>query len=116
MKRALYILAAIACLFFTTACFAATDEEFINSIRNKATQGDAAAQGSLGYLYETGDGVKQNYVMAKEWYKQACTNGLQLGCDKYDEIVKMGYWKLRVRVKGKERYKETSGMAWYKIS
>ena len=91
MKKALFLLTVMVCLLFASVCFAETDEDFVNSIRNKATQGDAAAQGSLGYLYETGDGVKQNYTMAKEWYKQACTNGLQLGCDKYDEIVKMGY-------------------------
>ena len=91
MKKILYFITVFVCLLSASVCFAESDEEFINSIRNKATQGDAASQGSLGYLYETGDGVVQNYVMAKEWYKQACENGLQLGCDKYDEIIKMGY-------------------------
>ena len=59
--------------------------------RKVAEQGYAHAQYSLGVMYDKGEGVRQNYSKAKEWYGKACNSGLQLGCDRYNEIVKMGY-------------------------
>ena len=38
---------------------------------------------SLGFLYEYGQGVRQNFSTAKEYYGKACDLGLQLGCDYY---------------------------------
>ena len=36
-------------------------------------------------------GVRQNYVVAKEWFGKACDNGYQNGCDAYKELNQQGY-------------------------
>jgi TPR repeat protein len=40
-----------------------------------AEQGDAKAQVFVAYLYETGQGVNQNYSKAAEWYSRAARQG-----------------------------------------
>lgn len=40
-----------------------------------ANKGDPAAQYALGWLYESGQGVKQNYKTAVIWYKKAALQG-----------------------------------------
>ena len=40
----------------------------------------------LGTFYETGDGVRQNNITAKELYGKACDMGLQIGCDNYARL------------------------------
>ena len=40
-----------------------------------AEQGDAAAQYNLGYMYNNGQGVSQNYTQAVYWYKKAAEQG-----------------------------------------
>ena len=59
--------------------------------RKAAEQGDAKAQFNLGVMYEEGKGVRQNLVIAKEWFGKACDNGLQQGCDAYRELNQAGY-------------------------
>ena len=51
--------------------------------RKAAEQGDAHAQLALGWMYVTGQGGRQDVVIAKEWFGKACDNGLQLGCEAY---------------------------------
>ena len=48
-----------------------------------ANQGDAEAQVALGAMYNLGEGVRQNYIVAKEYFGKACDGGLQKGCDGY---------------------------------
>ena len=40
-----------------------------------ATQGNAVAQGNLGWMYELGHGVPQDYAQAVMWYRKAATQG-----------------------------------------
>jgi uncharacterized protein len=40
-----------------------------------AQQGDPQAQVFVGYLYETGQGVQQNYPRAAQWYWKAAEQG-----------------------------------------
>ena len=40
-----------------------------------AEQGNAAAQAYLGFLFETGRGVPQNYTEAAMWYRRAAEQG-----------------------------------------
>ncbi|WP_426614722.1 tetratricopeptide repeat protein [Bradyrhizobium sp. McL0616] len=40
-----------------------------------AERGDAAAQTYLGFLFETGRGVPQNYTEAAMWYRRAAEQG-----------------------------------------
>jgi len=41
-----------------------------------AESGNAEAQNNVGYMYEEGLGVPQNYLLAMNWYRQAADNGL----------------------------------------
>ena len=41
---------------------------------------DAMACNNLGNLYDKGDGVEQNFEVAKKFYERACEMGAQLGC------------------------------------
>ena len=43
--------------------------------RKAAEQGNATAQKKIGYLYECGHGVEQDYQEAMEWYQKACKQG-----------------------------------------
>ncbi|MEM7123557.1 MAG: trypsin-like peptidase domain-containing protein [Pseudomonadota bacterium] len=40
-----------------------------------ASKGDAAAQSYIGYLYEFGLGVQQDYTQAADWYRRAAEQG-----------------------------------------
>jgi hypothetical protein len=40
-----------------------------------ADQGYAAAQSSLGYMYDKGQGVRQDYAEAVKWYRKAADQG-----------------------------------------
>jgi hypothetical protein len=40
-----------------------------------AEQGNAGAQNNLGYMYEKGDGVPQDYAEAVKWYKKSAEQG-----------------------------------------
>lgn len=44
-------------------------------VARQAHAGDAAAQAYLGYMYETGGGVPQNYVEAAKWYRRSARQG-----------------------------------------
>jgi TPR repeat protein len=46
------------------------------ALRKPAALGEARAQNNLGYLYEHGLGVTQNYVEARNWYSKAAAGGL----------------------------------------
>ena len=34
-------------------------------------------------MYGKGEGVRQDYAIAKEWIGKSCDNGFQTGCDGY---------------------------------
>lgn len=44
--------------------------------RPLANQGNAEAQAHLGFLYEHGRGVPQNYTAAAKWYRKAANQGI----------------------------------------
>lgn len=46
----------------------------------------AGACNNLGVLYYNGDGVKQDYKKAMEFFGKACDLGEQKGCDAYKEM------------------------------
>jgi len=41
----------------------------------KAEAGDAEAQSNLGFMYDTGQGVEQDFKEAVEWYQKAADQG-----------------------------------------
>ena len=46
-----------------------------NQIQRLANQGDAEAQFNLGWMYYQGEGVRQDYAKAFEWYKKVANQG-----------------------------------------
>ena len=44
-------------------------------LRPLAEQNHKKAQGTLGWMYEAGKGVRRDYIMAFVWYDLAVTNG-----------------------------------------
>ena len=53
-----------------------------------AEQGDANAQGNLGFMYAFGAGVLKDYVYAHMWGNIAATNGNALGAKLRDDFEK----------------------------
>jgi TPR repeat protein len=47
----------------------------VSRVGPAAEQGDARAQGYLGFMYQYGRGVPQNYGMAVYWYRRAAEQG-----------------------------------------
>jgi uncharacterized protein len=47
----------------------------VRELAPAATRGDARAQGQLGFMYENGFGVPQNYVTAADLYQSAAVQG-----------------------------------------
>ena len=46
------------------------------ALRKAAVKGDVRAQNNLGYLYENGLGIPQDFTQALQWYKRAADGGL----------------------------------------
>ncbi|WP_011608305.1 tetratricopeptide repeat protein [Histophilus somni] len=55
-----------------------------------AEQGYANAQYNLGVMYANGQGVQRNVSKAKQYYRLACDNGLNIGCQTYAKLDKKG--------------------------
>ena len=55
---------------------ATTVDMELESLRQRAEEGDADAQYELGFVYETGLGVSQDDVEAARWYRLAADQGL----------------------------------------
>ena len=51
------------------------DPDRITEIRRQAEQGDADAQGLLGVMYATGDGVSEDDAEAIRWFRLAAEQG-----------------------------------------
>ena len=67
------LTAAILVLVFAGGVAAQSTE--IEQLRLAAEQGDASAQFRLGLLYDTGEGVPQDYQEAVKWYRLAAEQG-----------------------------------------
>ncbi len=83
MKKLLKkMMVALLALGIGQAAWADNVPDFKKTLQ-AAEQGFAAAQYNLGVMYDNGQGVRQNYKIAKEWFGKACDNGLQQSCDAY---------------------------------
>ena len=47
----------------------------IKELEKKAEAGDAEAQYDLGWMYDWGESVKQDYEKAASWYEKAADQG-----------------------------------------
>ena len=53
-----------------------------------AEQGDADAQSNLGFMYDNGEGVPQDYVRAHMWVNLGASNGVTGGAGSRDRLAK----------------------------
>jgi len=85
MEKWISILCATAFLVVSGASSAENAFD-VNKIESQAKQGDAVAQFNLGWMYHEGQGLRQDFVQAKEWFGKACDSGKQDGCDSYRKL------------------------------
>ena len=81
MKCLIALLFAISITFSQSSLAASFQDEL-----KEAKQGNPVAQFRLGLLYKDGEGVRQDYAEAKEWFGKSCDNGFQMGCEQYREL------------------------------
>ena len=99
MKRVFVLLVVLFSVGFSEDLTELGVEAYDRGDYQKAAQlwqkacdgGYAEGCGSLGFLYEYGKGVRQNFSTAKQYYGKACDLGLQLGCDDYRKLNEKGY-------------------------
>jgi hypothetical protein len=72
MRQVVKLLAILFSLLIVNSC--STTGQF-REIRAKAIEGDPVYQYNLGVLYDTGDGVSQDYGEAVKWYRKAIEQG-----------------------------------------
>jgi uncharacterized protein len=65
--------------FDRTRAFAKDDYVVTTKLMPRAERGDANAQAQLGFMYEHGRGVPQDYVIAVYWYAAAAGQGHPTG-------------------------------------
>jgi TPR repeat protein len=89
VRRAFFVVAAAAALLVSAGNFAeaATLRQGVSAFNRHdyllasqiffplAERGDPAAQSYLGFMFETGRGVPQNYTEAAMWYRRSAEQG-----------------------------------------
>ena len=85
-----WLAAALIALGLNQAVWADDVSDFQKTLQ-AAKQGNAQAQLYLGVMYAQGRGVRQDLVLAQEWFGKACQNGYQNGCDNYQRLKAAGY-------------------------
>ena len=76
MTHIVRVVVAVAVLMALVVCMpvqAQTPD--IDALRERAEQGDAEAQWSLGLAYAKGEGVPQDDAEAARWYRLAAEQG-----------------------------------------
>ena len=99
MKRILVLLVVLFSIGFSKDLIESGKEAYEKGDYQKAAQlcqkacdgGEAGGCAILGVSYQNGQGVKQNFSTAKQYYGKACDLGLQLGCDNYRKLNEKGY-------------------------
>ncbi|ENT1444965.1 sel1 repeat family protein [Neisseria gonorrhoeae] len=69
-----WLAAALIALGLNQAVWAGDVSDFRENLQ-AAEQGNVAAQFNLGVMYENGQGVRQDYVQAVQWYRKASEQG-----------------------------------------
>ena len=72
----IYALPGHACMQEARVALQNSDyETVLREVKPLAEQGDADAQNFLGTLYETGEGIRQDFTQAAEWYSKSAQQG-----------------------------------------
>ena len=104
MKR-LYFFLLLLC-FATNSLMAQSD--FILALKQKATKGDASAQLYLGFCYENGNGVQQDYAQAVTWYRKAAEQGHIIAQYSLGLCYEHGYGVAKDKNKANELYRKAA--------
>jgi len=88
--------------------FLSCGQDTIAELRQKAEQGEAKAQTSLGYAYYSGEDVPQNYTEAVKWYRLAADQGYA----KAQDLLGSAYWF----GKGVSTNDYTEAVKWYRLA
>ena len=88
MKRILVLLVVLFSIGFSKDLTELGKEAYYKGDYQKAAQlcqkacdgGEAVGCTALGFLYQNGQGVKQNYQKAAQLYQKACDSGEAGGC------------------------------------
>jgi hypothetical protein len=67
------------------------DTQMAAWVRKAAEQGDADAQSTLGFLYDKGGGVPQDYAQAAFWYRKAAEQGDAEAQDALGDLYRDGH-------------------------
>jgi|GEM_PF-4829439 len=73
------IVILLLALFASLPAQAGDDEDKTAKLLKKAERGDAQAQVELGWLYESGKGVKTDLKEAVKWYRKSAEQGVADG-------------------------------------
>ena len=68
-------------------------------LRPLAEQGNANAQNNLGWMYDQGDGVTQDFKEAAKWYRSAAEEGLHEAQYNLGVSISKGAASLRISEK-----------------
>ena len=68
IATAVFVAGSLAVMFLPA-------QDFLDTVRQAAEQGDAAAQASLGFMYSEGRGVLKDDAEAVRWYRLAADQG-----------------------------------------
>ena len=98
MKRILVLLVVLFSIGFSEDLIESGNEAYDKGDYQKAAQlyqkacdsGEAVGCFGLGFLYQSGQGVKQNFSTAKQYYGKACDLGFQIGCNWYRKLNERG--------------------------
>jgi len=102
MKKILILILLVLCC--TGSVLGGKFEETLK----KAEQGDASAQGALGYMYAIGEVVPKDEKQSVYWYKKAAENGGANAQFNLGSIYHYGYYGIS------QDYKKA--IKWYKMS
>ncbi len=92
MKRILVLLVVLFSIGFSKDLIESGSEAYNKGDYQKACDsGNAEGCYNLGVAYNNGQGVKQDFYTAKQYYGKTCDLGLQLGCDNYRRLNEKGY-------------------------
>lgn len=85
LLRSLLLVTALICLALSPTSYAQTNSvnnqesltpaDSVDQLREKAEHGDADAQNTLGFCYEHGHGVPQDYGQAVSWWLKSAAQG-----------------------------------------
>ena len=83
-------------------------QKVAGEIKKLAELGDALSQGILGYMYDSGNGVPQDYTKAVEWYRKAAEQGYAVAQKNLGVMYEYGTGVPQDYTKAVELYRKTA--------